>query len=111
MGHTLAGTMGGEVWVWRTADRTLLSHVRGQQGGVYGVALSADGRLVASGGVDGTVRLWGTQTGTCLHTQRPDRPYERLDISGVTGITASQRAALVALGAVERAGEPTGSEQ
>jgi WD40 repeat protein len=32
--------------------------LRGHQDWVYGVAASADGSLVASGGADGTVNLW-----------------------------------------------------
>ena len=66
------------------------------------VALSADGRLLASGGMDGTIRLWEARTGTCLRTLRAERHYERLDITGLTGVTEAQRAALLALGAVER---------
>jgi hypothetical protein len=31
-----------------------------------------------------------------------DRYYERLDITGLTGVTESQRAALLALGAIEK---------
>ena len=31
-------------------------------------ALRADGRMVVTGGVDGSVRMWEPQTGRCLHT-------------------------------------------
>jgi hypothetical protein len=33
---------------------------------------------------------------------RSDRCYERVDISGLTGVNAAQRAALLALGAIEQ---------
>jgi hypothetical protein len=36
---------------------------------------------------------------------RAERRYERLDITGLTGITDAQRQALLALGAVERTDE------
>ena len=48
------------------------------------------------------MRLWEASTGTCLRILRPERRYERLDITGLTGITAGQRAALLALGAIEQ---------
>ena len=36
-----------------------------------------------------------------LRTLRSDRHYQRLDITGLTGVTEAQRAALLALGAIE----------
>ena len=76
--------------------------LRGHTGAVWRVALSADGRLVASGSWDGTIRVWEASTGACLRVLRPERRYERLDITGLTGITTAQRGALLALGAVEQ---------
>jgi len=37
--------------------------------------------------MDETIKLWDVQTGECLKTLRPDRPYERMNITGVTGLT------------------------
>jgi WD40 repeat protein len=70
---------------------------------VWGVALSADGQTVASGSLDGTVKLWDTASFSVLRTLRPDRRYERMDITGLTAVTTAQKAALLALGAVEQA--------
>lgn len=70
---------------------------------VRAVALSADGRLVASGSIDGTVKPWDVVSRTALRTLRGDRRYERMDISGQSGVTQAQREAMLALGALDRA--------
>jgi hypothetical protein len=41
------------------------------------------------------------QTGECLKTLQPERPYERMNITGATGLTKAQKATLRALGAIE----------
>jgi WD40 repeat protein len=103
-----SGSGDGTVRLWETDTGVPLATLVGHTGAVWGVALSADGQRVASGSFDGTVKLWETQSGTCLRTLRPERRYERLDITGLTGITDAQRTALLALGAVDRHAPVTG---
>jgi WD40 repeat protein/transcriptional regulator with XRE-family HTH domain len=96
-----SGCLDGIVRLWDAASGRLLAALRGHGGLIFAVAVSQDGRLLASGGVDGLVRLWDTANGEHVRMLRSDRCYERLDITGLTGVTEAQRAALLALGAVE----------
>jgi WD40 repeat protein len=100
----------GTVQVWDIASGRLVQTLKGHRGGIWGVALSADGRLAVSGCIDGEVRLWDPATGACLRVLRDDRRYERMDITGLTGVTEAQRRVLGALGAVERGSPSTSSE-
>jgi WD40 repeat protein/transcriptional regulator with XRE-family HTH domain len=106
-GQLLAsGSADGTVRLWDLPSGRALATLPGHTGVVRGVALSAGGHLIASGGFDETVRLWEASSTTCLHVLRNARRYERVDITGLTGITDAQRQALIALGAVDRSGGP-----
>ncbi len=63
------------------------------------IALARENLL--SGSFDETLRFWNLQTGECLQTLRAERPYEGMNITGITGLTVAQRATLEALGAVK----------
>jgi WD40 repeat protein/transcriptional regulator with XRE-family HTH domain len=102
-GQLLAsGDTDGTARLWDRSTGRLLGTLRGHTGVLWGVALSADGQILASGGREGTVKIWETNSGVCLRTLRPDRRYERVDITGLTGINEAQRQALLDLGATEQ---------
>jgi len=48
------------------------------------------------------ITLWDLESGTHRQTLCRDRPYERLDITGLTGITNAQWTSLLALGAIRQ---------
>jgi len=74
---------------------------KAHQGAIQSLKGSSGGRLLASCGDDGAINIWELESGEHLRTLRRDRPYERLNISGVQGLTDAQRATLRELGAVE----------
>jgi WD40 repeat protein len=68
---------------------------------VQALKVSPDGSRLASCGNDGAITIWDLHSGEHLRTLRRDRPYERLNITGIRGLTEAQKATLRALGAVE----------
>jgi len=68
---------------------------------VWALTFSPGERTLAGCGDDGAIMLWDLDSGEHLQTLRRDRPYERLNITGIQGLTEAQRIALLALGAVE----------
>ncbi|HEY9860310.1 MAG TPA: NB-ARC domain-containing protein [Candidatus Obscuribacterales bacterium] len=72
------------------------------------LTFSPDGQTLASCSQDEAIKLWQLQSQIapqiapkCVATLRVRRPYEGMNISGTTGLSATQIAALQMLGAVE----------
>jgi WD40 repeat protein/serine/threonine protein kinase len=60
----------GSCRVWMGSSETSVVEIYAHQGLVNGIALSADGELLASGGEDGTIRTWDTHTGDLIQVNR-----------------------------------------
>jgi WD40 repeat protein len=101
-GATLvSGSINTNVHLWDVQTGQKRHTLRGHTNLVTAVHVGPDGQQAVSSSGDGTLRLWEIATGACLGTLRTQGPYNGLKLTGATGISAAQRAALKLLGAVE----------
>jgi WD40 repeat protein len=89
------------VKLWDCRSGECLHTLQGHNDWIPSVAFSPDGQTVASGSGDGTIKHWDVKTGECLKTLISERPYEGMNITGVTGLTEVEKASIKALGALE----------
>lgn len=97
----ISGGADGQLRWWAVQSGLCLRTCPAHEGAIHALRRSPDGTQLASCGDDGAIMLWDLQSGAHQRTLRRDRPYERLNIRGLTGITPAQRTALLSLGAVE----------
>jgi WD40 repeat protein len=101
----------GELFACITAEQTievrlvstgmLLHTLSGHTKPILSLDFSPSVPILASGGWDSAIRLWNTETGAYLASLHSPGPYAGMNITGVTGITEAQKAALKTLGAYE----------
>ena len=104
-GKTLAsGSNDQTVCLWEVSSGKLLHTLHGHSHWVISLAFSPDGKTLVSGSHNGVMNLWNRQTGARLCTLKSDRPYERMNITHVKGLTEVQKATLRLLGAIEERG-------
>jgi WD40 repeat protein len=95
---------GGEdktVRLWDVNTGKCKKILKGHSSWVSSVVFNPNGYTLASSSHDGAIILWNAVTGKRLETLIPDRPYEHMNITGVTGLTEAQKNSLKTLGAVE----------
>jgi WD40 repeat protein len=102
-----SGSQDTTIRLWNTqASEEPPKVLEGHEDIVWRVAFHPHGNILASASEDGTIRLWSTQTGMCFRVLRIDRPYEGMNITGITGLTHAQKVTLRALGAIEDEDRP-----
>jgi WD40 repeat protein/transcriptional regulator with XRE-family HTH domain len=97
----ISGGSDGTLRWWDVLGGACVRVCKAHQGTVQSLRRSPDGTRLVSCGDDGAVMLWDLHSGEHLQTLRHDRPYERMNISGVKGLTRAQKISLYALGAME----------
>jgi WD40 repeat protein len=96
-----SGGQDGTVRVWDVSRGVYLRTLHGHPSRVRAVAFSLDGSTVISGSEDRTITYWNVHTGERLNRVR-NRLYERMNITGIGGLTEAQKATLRGLGAAEQ---------
>src|SRR5260370_22697092 len=99
----ISGGSDGRLRWWDVESGECVQVQQAHQGTVQALKVSPDGSRLASCGDDGAINIWDLERGEHLRTLRRDRPYERLEITGIRGLTEAQKATLRALGAIEDA--------
>jgi len=90
-----------QVRVWDVQDGTLSHEFDGHEGCVWTLNFIED-TILASGSQDETIRLWKLGDRNQTRVLRSERPYERMEITNVRGLTEAQKISLHTLGAFER---------
>jgi WD40 repeat protein len=99
----ISGGSDGQLCWWDLRQGECVRVREAHQGIVQALKISPDGSRLASCGDDGAIHIWELEHGEPLRTLRRDRPYERLTITGIQGLTQAEIATLRALGAIEDA--------
>ncbi len=102
----VSGDSDGMLRWWEVQSGECVRVREGHQRAIQALRISPDGRRLASCGDDSAIQVWDLESAELLRTLRRDRPYERLTITGVKGLTEAQKATLRALGAIEESALP-----
>jgi len=103
-GLIASGSLDATVRLWDVETAQCKAVLSGHTSTVY-IVRFIDKNTLASGSKDGTVRLWDVATQKLIRVLQPERLCERMNITGVTGISDAERESLKALGAVDIGGQ------
>lgn len=97
----ISGSEDRTIKLWNTVTGNCLRTMIRHTDKVQAVTFSSRRQEIVSGSGDSTAILWDSDTGEFLREFRAKRPYEGMNITGISGVTDAQKAILKTLGAIE----------
>ena len=94
------GLANGDIWVWDYSVNEVRTKISGHSRAVRVVKYNHR-RDIISCGDDELIKIWGATNRKLQRTIVLERPYENMNITGVKGLTDSQKITLQTLGAIE----------
>jgi WD40 repeat protein len=96
------------VKIWDIQTGKCLETLTGHHGLIYTLAIgniqlpgmNSPKSIAFTGSLDETIKMWDLAAAKCLDTWKSLRPYERMQIDKIRGLTKAQQATLQALGAI-----------
>jgi WD40 repeat protein len=95
----LSGSGDYSAKLWQVNDPVCFQTLSGHQDAVAAVAFGADATTAITGSLDASIRVWSIENGATLQTMRVAKPYEKMNIADVSGLTETRKAKLKTLGA------------
>ena len=87
------------VKIWDISTGECLKTLQGHTSRIFALDISNDGSFIASGSLDETIKIWDIKTGECIKTLS-NKPYANMNITGIQGLSDTEKNTLTALGAV-----------
>jgi WD40 repeat protein len=98
--NLVSGSSDKMLRVWDVRTGECVKTLSGHTSLIWSVDFNVSSLILASASDDETIKLWNVNTNECVKTLRIARPYEKMNIMGVKGLTEAQKATLIALGAL-----------
>ncbi len=86
--------------LWNVATGKCIKILTGHNSQIRTVIFDSGAESIISGGLDETIKIWDAQSGLILRTLQSERPYQRMNITGVVGLSHAQIMILRGLGAI-----------
>ena len=94
------GSQDSCIRLWNIESGERVKTLEGHRAPIWSLMYSPDGKTLVSGSADSTIRVWNAISGECLLVLN-NSLCDGLDITGVVGLSAVQRTALMLMGAAE----------